>query len=408
MKSSNFLLKKSKFSGFLLTGLIFLYAFLYPPFLSVIRVDISFRLIIETFVLLVFLFTALLKIYHKTMIFLLMAVIGMFFCLLFSLDESRNVVSFFNKIFFFILLANAIHKNYRFNAYLKNVWVFVWIYFSISAIFVGIGFVTGLMQFSLWETGKHLYHFNLLVGTFIAKDIDIAILPRYTGWMCEPGVPAFFFGANIFIAQNLFTNKYRACYFKWINVIAGLLTFSVTFYLFLMSYFLYKKICVKKLKTVIPFLVLLSFPLVWYGLLYIFEQPEIFKYTSLIDRTWRYCKAWEVFTDMNISYKLFGYGILPLFRKVGGGVGSGLVGLLFGRGLLIFCLLIYLIFRYTKHYVCFFIYIIFYSLAFDLFSYPLFYIGLIISYESYFQRQILAHMCICPEKPISPVRKNES
>jgi len=369
--NSNPLLENPKVSSLLLTGLIFLYTFLYPPFLSDTRVDIVFRLTTETFVLLILSLTVLLKIHNKIMMPLLMAIMFMFLYWLFSLDESRNVLSFFNKIVFFILLLNAIHKNYRLNTYLKKMWIFVWIYFSISAIIAGIGFVTGIIPFSMWETG-----------------------------MCEPSIPGFFFGANIFIAQNLFIKQHRARYFKWINAIAGVLTFSVTFYLFFIGYLLCQHVYPKRLKTktIISLLILLSLPLVWYILLYMFEQSEIFKYTSLSDRTWRYHNAWEVFTEMHIFHKLFGFGIIPLFREVGGGVASGLLGLLLGRGLLIFCFLMYLIFRHTKYHTGFLIYILFYSLTFDFFSYPLFFLGLVLGYESHFQRQLLPHMYIHPKK----------
>jgi len=228
----------------------------------------------------------------------------------------------------------------------------------------------------------------------------MGVLPRYTGWMCEPSIPGFFFGANIFIAQNLFIKQHRARYFKWINAIAGILTFSVTFYLFFIGYLLYQHVYPKRLKTktIISLLILLSLPLAWYILSYMFEQSEIIKYTSLSDRTWRYHNAWEVFTDMHIFHKLFGFGIIPLFREVGGGVASGLLGLLLGRGLLMFCFLMYLIFRHTKYHTEFLIYILFYSLAFDLFSYPLFFLGLVLGCESYFQRQLLPHMYIHPKK----------
>lgn len=397
--NSNRLLTTSKSLSLLLTGLIFLYTFLYPPFLSGDRVDVVFRLTTETFVLLILLLTMLLKIHNKTMMFLLMAIILMFLYLQFSLDESRNVLSFFNKIIFFILLLSTIHENYKLNTYLKKMWIFVWIYFSISAIIAVVGFGTGIIPFSMWGTGKHLYYFNPLVGTIMTKNVDIVVLPRYVGWMCVPSTPAFFFGANIFIAQNLFIKQHRARYFKWINAIAGILTFSTTFYLFFIGYLLYQYVYPKvlKTKTIILLLILLSLPLVWYILLYMFEQPEVFKYTSLGDRTWRYQNAWEVFTEMHIYHKLFGFGVIPLTLEAGGAMTSGLLNLLLGRGSLMFCFLMYLIFRHAKYHTGFLIYILFCSLAYDLFSYPLFFLGLVLGYESHFQRQLLPHTCIHPK-----------
>jgi len=102
--NSNPLLESPKVLSLLLTGLIFLYTFLYPPFLSATRVDIVFRLTTEISVLLILLLTVLLKIHNKTMMLLLMAIMFMFLYWQFSLDESRNILSFFNKIIFFILL----------------------------------------------------------------------------------------------------------------------------------------------------------------------------------------------------------------------------------------------------------------------------------------------------------------
>ena len=104
-------------SKIVFTGLIFLYIFFYPPFRSSgIAALIPIRLTIETLVLIFLLIKTQMVRPGKLQVNLLWAVLCILIFGVFSPEAIRNVLSFFNKILFFLLLIKILEfDNITFN-----------------------------------------------------------------------------------------------------------------------------------------------------------------------------------------------------------------------------------------------------------------------------------------------------
>jgi len=367
-------------------GLLFCYVCFYPPLVSTLFIERSTRLAVEILILLIFVFYALLKRNFKVPKDLVWLSVLVLFYWIFSLDKTMQVLSFFNKFVFFILLVKLIHNDQGMLVLLRRSWVAIWFVLSFFAILACISFTLGLVSFSPFSFSGYLYQYNSLLGLVLPKHIaGTLILPRYSGWFIEPGFLGFFFGANVFIADNLFIDGNKLRWFKRTNIIAGFLTFSTTFFVVFVSCYLYQMVYQKKLvsKAIIRLLFFLFLPLMIYLVIYIFKTPDFIPYTSLGDRIWRFEETCKVVINMNIKHIIFGFGIIPIQTAIGGGSCSGLIDILLGRGLLLFVFVILLIFRYTRHNPALFLFIIFYSLAFGFLWYPLFLFAVILGYESY-------------------------
>jgi len=373
------------YARLILCGSLFLYIFIYPPIVFTLFVEVSTRLTVEILILLILVCYTQLKSDFEIPKDLLWLVVLVLFYWIFSLDKNRQVLSFFNKFIFFIFLMRVIHEDKEMFLLLRKFWVAIWFILSISAILACISFTLNIVSYSPFEFSGYMYQCNPLLGLILPKHIvGTLTLPRYSGWFIEPGFLGFFFGANVFIANNLFVNANKLRWFKRTNTIAGFLTFSAAFLIFFVSCYLYQIFYQKKLisKTIIRLLFFLFLPLMIYLFIYIFKTPDFIPHTSLGDRIWRFEEAWKVVINMNIKHIIFGFGIIPLQTAIGGGSCSGLIDILLGRGLLLFVFVILLIFRYTRHNPELFLFIIFYSLAFGFLWYPLFLFVVALGYES--------------------------
>ena len=381
----------------ILCGLLFFYICIYPPLVSTCFIELSTRLIVETLILLIFVFYVQLKSNFKVPKDLVWLVVLVLFYWIFSLDKSRQVLSFFNKFVFFIFLVKVISNDQKMLGLLRRVWVTIWFILSISAILACISFTLGIVSYSPFNFASHSYQCNPLLGLILPKPVGALILPRYSGWFVEPSYLAFFFGVNVFIANSLFVNNNTLRHFKRLNTIAGFLTFSTAFYVFFLSYYLYQMVRRRMLMS--KAVICLLFSPVLLLIIYIWKNPDLVYYTSFADRIWRLEEAWNVLINMDIKHIIFGLGIIPLQAAVGGATCTGIIDILLGRGLLLFVFVIYLIFRYTRHNPTLFLFIIFYSFSFSFLWYPLFLFAVALGYESHFQRQLLPNMYPKAAKP---------
>lgn len=381
----------SLFFNAILIGLIFFYVSLYPPFIFSVLVDPFIRLIFETLTLICLLYISVLRTPWKIQRNIIWLIILILLHWTFSLDENEKIFSFFNKLLFFILLLKAVHKKNKMGDVIKIVWVFVWTIFSVSSVLATIGFMTGVIAFQETPISDYLYYHNSLLGNVVPKHFGIIILPRYTGWFFEPGFLGYFFGMNMFISEYLFADRRRQRHFKWLNTIAGILTVSLTFYFFLISFILFK-FSKKAFKRIYPMLIFIVLLFLIPPALYILNNPEVFLYSSLGDRIWRFEKSWTILTNLNLVDLLFGRGIMPLQADLEGGSTSGLIDVFLGRGVLLFCFLTYLVYRYAAYHVIFLIFIFYSSFFFNFFTQPLFFLGMAIGYECFLRQTTLLDM----------------
>ena len=350
---------------FLFIGIIYLYIFFYPPFRSSSVPDILFiffRIFLEFLVLAYLLYKNQIINPGKINIFLVLAFILSFIFGYFSPEALRNTISFFNKLLFLFLFVNFLEHNYRLLLLYKKGWIFTWYFFSLSAVIAIIGKNLNILSFSQYLFYEaYMYDYNPLVGSITYRGIGGFKIARYVGWMFEHGFIAYYFAINVIVATTISksTNKYN--WFKILNYIGGLLTFSVSFYLYFFFNYLFSFFN-KRSKVLIYILIL--------GLLYlsyfIYKNPnsEFLMFSSLLDRIWRLDGSLNILFNMNIMEIFVGIGTFQARSELGGGIPIGILSMLIGRGLLISIFYLFLIVKLTSHNKNLMIFTLYYSLIF--------------------------------------------
>jgi len=370
-------------------GLIFSYIFFYPPFRgSSIPVFIPFRLTIETLILIYLLTRTQGVSFGKIQVNLLLAVFFVFLFGVFSFEHTRHLLSFFNKLLFFILLIKVLQDDYKLMVSIRKVWIIIWYLLSFSAIIGIIGFSTGLLPFYSYEYYNptktiimYSYDFNPLIGGIKPRSVGPFLLQQYVGWTFEAGQLAYYFGINFILSGLIYNKQVRYNWFKLINFISGLLTFSLSFYLFFFIYFIIEVLKKIQMKWLFYFII----PFIIYYFIYFYINPENLLYTSMLDRVWRVDSAMNILSKMNIMELLFGLGSSQVHELMGGGgITVSVLSLILGRGLLLTIFYLSLIIKYSKYNYTLLSFIIYYSFIFgDMIFYPITLLIIVIGYQSF-------------------------
>jgi hypothetical protein len=350
---------------FLFIGIFYLYIFFYPPFRSSSLPEFFFifiRILLEFLVLSYLVYKNQVNNPGKINILLALAFILTSIFGYFSPEVLRNSISFFNKILFLFLFVNFLQHNYRLLLLYKKGWIFIWYFFSLAAIIAIIGKNLNLLSFSQYlYYDSYMYDYNPLVGSISYRGIGGYKIARYVGWMFEHGFLAYYFAINVIIATTISksTKKYNS--FKILNYIGGLLTFSVSFYLYFFISHIFSFFN-KRFKVIIYVLI---FTLLYLGY-YIYKNPqsEFLLFTSLLDRIWRLDGSINILFNMNIMEILVGIGTFQARAELGGGIPIGVLSMLIGRGLLISMFYLFLIVKFTSHNKNLMIFTLYYSLIF--------------------------------------------
>ena len=349
----------------LFVGIVYLYIFFYPPFRSSAIPDqfiIFIRVSLELLVLSYLFIKNQLIAPGKINIFLALALFLTAIFGYFSPETLRNSLSFFNKLLFLFLFINFLQHNYRFLLACKKVWIFIWFFFSIAAIIAIIGKNFNLLTFNQYLFyGAYIYDYNQFVGSISYRGIAGYKIARYVGWMFEHGFLAYYFAINVIIASTIYKSKYKYNHFKILNYIGGLLTFSVSFYLFFFFHYIFKFFN-RRLKIIIYFII----PFIIYAGYYFYNNPNsnFLLFTSLLDRIWRLEGSLNILSDMNFMEIFVGIGTFQSIAELGGGIPIGILSMLIGRGLLLSIFYIFLIIKFTIHNKSLMIFTLYYSLIF--------------------------------------------
>lgn len=292
---------------------------------------------------------------------------------IFSAENIRQVLSHFNKLALLLLLSKVLVMNYPLTDFLKRLWVIMWVGFSIMAIVVFLLDVSGLMKMSRLNGYSYIYYHYSYLGSVLFKNIAGVMVPRYTGFLYEPIVFSFFSGFNMVAARWLFINRRRMQYFFVLNMVAGLLTFSFAFYIFVILFFVFWKYI-----TRIP-----SKYVVVGGICFIIISGLVASnvsvpYTSFDNRIDRYSRSIEYIREFNVYDILFGVGIMPFLRGIGSGSASALIDIFVSRGIFLFFAWTYFLHVRNKYIPGLFFFIIFYSLFVNVWNFPLFVVGVAI------------------------------
>ncbi len=156
-----------KYLNIISISLILFYVFIYPPFrISSIPVFIPLRLTIETLVLIYLVTKTQLVTPGKLQVNLLLAVIMVLLFGIFGAEPIRYVLSFLNKLLFFILLIKVFQDDYKLMVSIRKAWVYIWFLISFSAIVA----VIVLAEFG---------------GVFIEGTAESSATPLTTGRLCR-------------------------------------------------------------------------------------------------------------------------------------------------------------------------------------------------------------------------------
>jgi len=369
--------------------MIFLYVFFYPPFRPVdIPLFIPLRLTIETLVLMYLLTKNQLVNSGKIQVNLLWAVLLMLLFGMISPEPIRNVLSFFNKLLFLILLGKVFQVDYKLMVSLRRVWIYIWFFISFSAIIAIIGDLTGLVPFYYYNFGDdtYSYYFFPLIGSITYRGFFNYSFPQYVGWMYEHGMLSYYFSLNVILSNIIYKKSNKFNWFGLVNFIGGLLTFSITYYLFFFFYFIFTILKKIKIKWLFYFII----PLIINYAIYFYQNPEMMIYTSLSDRVWRVDEAVNMLLNMNTKEIIFGVGKtqthsgIPGIVAMHGGQTVGITGMLLRRGLLLTVFCYFLMFKYTNYNKTLLTFIFYYSFAFsNIFFNPVSLLILVLGYWSY-------------------------
>ena len=222
------------------------------------------------------------------------------------------------------------------------------------------------------------YQFHPLVGNLLQKKILGIWLPRYTGWIDEPGLFALFCGLNLFLARDLFVEKTKARWFAIAAGTAGVLSLSYTFYLYLILYFGF--LWTKKARIGLGLVLFLIFIFAFPPIAYIAFNPDALPNSSAIVRIERLLLVLDEYLSLGLWDMAFGIGILPMKELIEGGATAGIIQVLFSRGLLLFGFLAWLLFQFSKQNYPLLLFFLYFSLTFDFFWYPLFLTSIALSY----------------------------
>ncbi len=358
---------------------------IYPPFLATtFETEYkTIRLLFEGFIL----FS--LSVYlskRDAEVFVILLVVGFLYMMNWgiSTEKIENVLSHFNKFVFLLLIISALRRRNDLALLARNIWIVFWGYCSIAGM---IGFVlmtTSVVNPTLivgteegW--GRYFYYNYPFIGNFTLRSTDLFYVPRYTGFLFESGMLSFFFGFNMVAAKHLVPDVKKCRLFFRANMIAGLLTVSFAFIIFLALFFILRtrmvaRVVSNKAILIAGIIVLL---IITISTISIPDNTyELLPYSSTDDRLWRYALSIEFLKAQSLGALVFGVGLFPFHEAIGGGASAGLIDVLASRGVILLGVWLYVLYMKSKHVPGLFAFILLYSLAFDYWHFPLFAIGL--------------------------------
>ena len=269
-------------------------------------------------------------------------------------SDINNIFSFYSVLIISFLLFRNLEKNkFNFDRFL-NLWLKFSLILSIFAIisFVIHQFTSLNFDFFNFESFKKNYPYQIsFFGFTIDKNFGFVTLARVCVFFNEPLNAGIFFGLNFLLAKvnrNFISKKY-ALFF----LVAGLLTFSVTFYMI----FLFLKLRDFKLKINFTQLLWLIAIFLMFLLIIIISLSqenslkEFIPKNSFNDRLPREIFALKVILESQLLKFLFGHGIgnySKLYPNEFGYMSTGYLSFLFEFGLIPFVIILVFILFFLK------------------------------------------------------------
>ena len=273
--------------------------------------------------------------------------------IIFQRSSINNILSAYAVIFIAFSLFRLLKSNKLSLEIFLNLWFRFSLIVSIAAI---ISFL--IHQFSSFNADilnfnsspalfnpKYDYRMSIF-GFTINKNFGFLELERVSSFFNEPQYAGMFFAFNMLLAKENIKSKQRKHLAA--SVLAGLLTFSVTFYLvfvvFLISYIKPNQIKTIVIPVLLMFFFLFLIFIYWLDISFDVIKMFFLDRTSLVDRFERNYHAIKLLYDTSISKLLFGHGINTYMEfnidELGRGLSSGFLYLLFEFGFLVSCVVL--------------------------------------------------------------------
>ena len=305
-----------------------------------------------TIILIFFLFLNSLKFEIRQLIIFLLLLFILIIEILVQRSDINNILSFYAVL----LISFFLFKNFKNNELKFHTFLNIWLKFSlILSFFAVVSYVIhqfnflnfDLLNFKSSASFERNYPYQMSIfGNTIDKNFGFITLSRVCSFFNEPLNAGIFFGLNLLLAKvnrNLISKRYTFFF-----LIAGLLTFSVTFYMIYLFLMLRKF----KLKLNNTFLLGLITIFLTFLLMITISDVEIFKhfisYTSFDNRIERETFALKSILESPLSKFLFGHGTgnyAEAFPNNVGYTSTGYVSFLFEFGIITFvAVLIFVLF----------------------------------------------------------------
>jgi hypothetical protein len=303
----------------------------------------------------------------------------------FGPSELKKFVGDFSKIVFFLMLIPVICQSSAALNYFRRFWVGFWTFVALSTILTFVCYQFNLVEFHYLQFGDinakaaYEYYNNLYLGNIRTHNFFGAVLPKVSWYFNEAGPLSFFFGFNYLVAGRIVTLERNQARFKFLNLIAGFQTLSITFVMFFVLFEglrLFDKIVGRQKWLLYPasLLVLLGLGAA------LWLNQDILVYSSADDRSIRLDIALQMLRDDSLANFLFGNGIDITSKLFDRGITVGILSVLIERGVMILGFVVFLLYRYTRPQWMLFWYLIYYNLSFEFFWFPIFWLGIAIVY----------------------------
>lgn len=300
-------------------------------------------------------------------------------------EMAAHIASAIN-IIIFLLLIKLGDISVSFFYWTRWYWVRIWSLASVSIIVAFVLYQMNIMVFTPFDlsevvgSASYTYYNNIILGNFLSYSFFDLPVPKLTWYIYEPGMLSFILGINLLISDGLFKDQKKIKIFKIINLIAGVFTFSTTFYLFFISYAFIKMSMSRSLRMLRILTIPIFVALILWFLIYFFMETDLAKFTSLDDRFMRLEIAESFLRNNSLISFLFGNGIGASVRVSDNGISSGFLSVLVERGVLVLIYLSYCIYKYAKINTPLIAFIIFYHITFEMVWYPIFYIAIMLNH----------------------------
>lgn len=325
-----------------------------PPFIftNLIFVGAELRIALSIVLILVLFFSINLTKTNLFEIFFYLLLLSLFLLEFFILNNE--LFEIFSYYFIFIityLVYKFLNKNeVNFNYFAKIFINFSYILSIISIIsFLIHNFsfldtnIFNVKKFFIFSEQKGGYQFGIL-GFLIYKDFGFYSLPRISTYFFEPLQAGIFFALSLLLTKNF--NNLLPKGFYALNALAGLLTFSYSFYIIFPLIFFYQiKSKQMKILSILSFIfiIILLLVLIDYSNLF-----SLFKTSSIIDRLNRISIALDIMKNFSFLNFLFGFDFNYKDLNYDRGISSGFFIILVQKGFLGLLLVFSLIFFFSK------------------------------------------------------------